>query len=211
MKPLFEFCWMWTFPSIKLSWHSCFIWEKLERLNWFWQFLCEGYLPSIGKDSITHMHGLTWLTCVERSSFCTELISRKFADSHLRFPHGFTSLSVLLLFFYWSHSLSSCMIFDAISSSMWRFSQSTHLIMYLSLETLINVHHKDWVTYSGVTDTPGELYISLLSSVCLSLHLLRTIFQEPCIVWSLFFAYMCKIMISPGFCLIFFNFDYLGH
>ena len=32
--------------------------EKLGWLNWFWQFLCEGYLPLIQKDSITHIHGL---------------------------------------------------------------------------------------------------------------------------------------------------------
>ena len=37
-----------------------------------------------------------------------------------------------------------------------RFSQSTHLLMCLSLETLINVYHKDWLTYSGGTDRPGE-------------------------------------------------------
>ena len=36
-----------------------------------------------------------------------------------------------------------------------RFSQPTHLLMFLSLET--NVYHKDWLTYSGGTDQPGEL------------------------------------------------------
>ena len=35
-----------------------------------------------------------------------------------------------------------------------RFSRSTHLLMCLSLGT---VHHKDWLTYSGGTDRPGEL------------------------------------------------------
>ena len=42
---------------IKLSWHSCSMWDKLGWINWFWQFLCEG-LSSFLKDSITHMHGL---------------------------------------------------------------------------------------------------------------------------------------------------------
>ena len=37
-----------------------------------------------------------------------------------------------------------------------RFSLSTHLLMCLSLETL-NTHHKDYLTYSGGTDRPGEL------------------------------------------------------
>ena len=37
-----------------------------------------------------------------------------------------------------------------------RFFWSTHLLMFLSLETF-NVYHKDWFTYSGGTDGPGEL------------------------------------------------------
>ena len=36
-----------------------------------------------------------------------------------------------------------------------RFTQSTHLLMCLFLET--NIHHKDWLTYSGGTDRSGEL------------------------------------------------------
>ena len=35
----FEFCWMWIFPWIKLSWHSCSMWDKLGWFNWFCQFL----------------------------------------------------------------------------------------------------------------------------------------------------------------------------
>ena len=41
-----------------------------------------------------------------------------------------------------------------------RFSQSTHWLMCLSVETLINVHHKDWLIYSGGTDRSGELCYS---------------------------------------------------
>ena len=36
-----------------------------------------------------------------------------------------------------------------------RFSRSTHLLMFLSLD--FNVDHKDWLTYSSGTDRPGEL------------------------------------------------------
>ena len=36
-----------------------------------------------------------------------------------------------------------------------RFSRSTHLLMPLSLETLMSI--KDWLTYSGGPDRPGEL------------------------------------------------------
>ena len=40
-----------------------------------------------------------------------------------------------------------------------RFSQSTHLLMYLSLETLTSIN-RDWLTYSGGTDRSGELCYS---------------------------------------------------
>ena len=38
-----------------------------------------------------------------------------------------------------------------------RFSQSTHLLMYVFVFGDFNIHHKDWLTYSGGTDRPGEL------------------------------------------------------
>ena len=38
-------------------------------------------------------------------------------------------------------------------------SRSTYLLVYLSLQS----HHKDWLTYYGGTDTPGELFIIFLS------------------------------------------------
>ena len=56
-----------------------------------------------------------------------ELISRKLSGFLLMFSTGFTSLSVLLLF--------------PLSITFFVF----------------NVHHKDWLTYSGGTDRPGEL------------------------------------------------------
>ena len=38
-------------------------------------------------------------------------------------------------------------------------SRSTYLLVYLSLQS----HRKDWLTYYGGTDTPGELFIIFLS------------------------------------------------
>ena len=38
-----------------------------------------------------------------------------------------------------------------------RFSRSTHLLMFLSLETLTSIISKDWLPYSSGTDRPGEL------------------------------------------------------
>ena len=38
---IFEVFTVIFFPSIKLSWYLCSVWDKLWWLNWFLQFLCE--------------------------------------------------------------------------------------------------------------------------------------------------------------------------
>ena len=57
-----------------------------------------------------------------------------------------------------------------------RFSQSTHLLIFLSLET--NVHHKDCLTYSGGTDQPGGLYYNFSISNDLT-HMVKFPTQIP--------------------------------
>ena len=145
---------MWVFPWIKLSWHSCSLWDKLGWLNWFWQFLCEG-LSLIRKDSMTHMHGFgVYALC-----FCTGLISGKLCGLLLMFWTCFTSLSVyfLLLFFLCRSSSSSlCTVFDSVSSNIdkvFSINPSANVFVFGDF----NVHHKDWLTFSGGTDRPGEL------------------------------------------------------
>ena len=64
----FEFCWMWIFPWVKLSWHSYSIWDKLGWLNWF---LCEG-LSSFDPKELSYSYGWSCSLCEERTSFCTE-------------------------------------------------------------------------------------------------------------------------------------------
>ena len=68
---------------------------------------------------------------------------------------GFTSLSVLLLFFYQSRSLSSCAVFDFILSNIdnvLSINPSANVFIFGDF----NVCHKDWLTYSGGTNRPGE-------------------------------------------------------
>ena len=52
------------------------------------------------------------------------------------------------------------------------------------------------------------------TSIChffhLSICLLHTISQEPCVIWSQVLVHICKMMISPGGFLFFLNFDFLG-
>ena len=76
-----------------LEWNSLDIlalceWEKRGWLvNWFWQFLCEGYVPLIWKDSTTHIQGLT-VYVKEGFPFCMELVSRKLCRFLLMFLAG---------------------------------------------------------------------------------------------------------------------------
>ena len=87
--------------------------------------------------------------CEGRTSFCTGLVSRKFCRLLLKFLTGFTSLSVLHLFplsiIFWS----LCTFFYPISSNIDEvllIHLSTNLFVFVCF---INIHHKDWLTYSG--------------------------------------------------------------
>ena len=70
------------------------------------------------------------------------------------FLTGFTLLSVFFL--NQSPSSSLCMVFDSISSKLDEvllINPSANIFIFRDF----NVHHKDWLTYCGGTDRPGEL------------------------------------------------------
>ena len=77
---------LWIFPWIKLSWHSCSVWDKPGWLKWFWQFLFEGLSPLILKYSSTHMHGLT-VYLKEGLAFAWDLSLENSADSFSSINH----------------------------------------------------------------------------------------------------------------------------
>ena len=59
-------------------------------------------------------------------------------------------------FLYRSPSLSLCMVFDSISSNICEvllINPSANVFAFGNF----NIHHKDWLIYSGGTDRPGEL------------------------------------------------------
>ena len=97
MRSLFEFCWMWIFPQVKLSWHSCSMWDKLGWFNWFWQFLCEG-LFSFNPKGFCCSYAWSCSLCERRTSFFMGLVLRKFCGFSLMFSTGFTSFIVFFLF-----------------------------------------------------------------------------------------------------------------
>ena len=117
-------------------------------------FSVRGYLPLIRKDSITHMHGLA-VYVKEGLPFARDLSLENSADSYLCFRLAL--LYSVSYFFFLNRSPSSlCTVFDSISSNI-----DEVLLMNLPANVFVfgdfNVHHKDWLTYSGGTDRSGEL------------------------------------------------------
>ena len=100
-------------------------------------FSVRGYLPLIRKDSSTHMHGLA-VYVKEGLPFACDLSLENSADSYLCFRLALLHSVSYFFFLYQSPSSSLCTVFDSISFIM-RFSQSTHLPMYLPLGTLMSI------------------------------------------------------------------------
>ena len=118
-------------------------------------FPVRGYLPLIQKDSSTHMHGLV-VYMKEGLPFAWDLCLENSTDSYLCFRLAFLHSVSYFFSLYRSLSSSLCMVFDAISSNIdevLSINPSANVFVFGDF----NVHHKDWLTYSGVTDRPGEL------------------------------------------------------
>ena len=97
------------------------------------------------------MHGLA-VYVKEGLPFAQDLSPINSADSN-----GFTSLSVLLPLLHRSPSSALCTVFDSISSNIdevLSINPSADMFVFGDF----NVHHKDWLTYSGGTDQTGQLY-----------------------------------------------------
>ena len=112
-----------------------------------------GYLPLIQKDSSTHMHGLTVYE-KEGLSFAQDLSLENATDFYLCFRLALLHSVSYFFFLYQSHS-SLCTVFDSISSNidevLW-MNPSASVFVFGNF----NLHHKDWLTYSGEADRPGE-------------------------------------------------------
>ena len=95
-------------------------------------FSVRGYLPLIRTDFSTHVHGLA-VYVKEGLPFGQCLSLEKSADS-------FDWLYSASYFFCFCQSSSSlCMVFDSVLSNIDEALWSTHLIMCLSLETLMSI------------------------------------------------------------------------
>ena len=118
-------------------------------------FSMRGCLPLIQKDSGTHMHGLV-VYVKEGLPFARDLSLENSADSYLCFRLTLLHSMSFFFFIYRSPSSSLCTVFDSISSGVdevLSINPSVNVFVFGDF----NVHHKDWLTYSGGTEQPGEL------------------------------------------------------
>ena len=151
MRPLFKFCWLWIFPWIKLSWHSCCVWDKLGWLNWFWQFLCKG-LFSFNPKVFYYSYAGLLVYVKEGLPFAQDFSLENSADSYLCFWLTLLHSVSCFFFLYWSPS-SLYMVFDSNSSNIDEvFLINPSAIVFVFGD--FDVHHKDWLTCSKVAFPP---------------------------------------------------------
>ena len=118
-------------------------------------FSVRGYLPLIQKDCSTHVHGPT-VYVKEGLPFARDLPLENSADSYLCFRLALLHSVSYFFFLYRSPSSSLCTVFDSISSNIdevLSINPSVNVFVFGDF----NVHHKDWLAYSGGTDRPADL------------------------------------------------------
>ena len=101
------------------------------------------------------MHGLA-VYVKEGLPFARDLSLENSADSYFCFRLALLHPVSYFFFLYRSPSSSLCTVFDSISSNIdevLSINPSANLFVLVDF----NVHHKDWLTYSGGTDRPSEL------------------------------------------------------
>ena len=89
--------------------------------------------------------------------FAQDLSLENSTDSFLCFWLALLHSLSHFFFLYWSPSLSSWTVFCSVSSDIdyiLLINPSAYVFVFVD----VNVHHKDWLTYSGGTDTPGVFY-----------------------------------------------------
>ena len=101
------------------------------------------------------MHGLA-VYVKEGLSFALDLSLENSADSYLCFRLALLHSVSYFFFLNQSPSSSLYMVFDSVSSNtdeVLSINPSANVLVFGDF----NIHHKDWLTYSGGTDRPGEL------------------------------------------------------
>ena len=105
-----------------------------------------GYLPLVGKDSITHIHGLA-VYMKEGLPFPWDLSLENSADVYLCFQLVLLHSVSYFFFLYRSPSSSLCTVFDSISSNIDDVLSNNPSAVFVFAD--FNVHHNDLLTYYG--------------------------------------------------------------
>ena len=100
------------------------------------------------------MHGFA-VYVKEDLPFAWDLSLENSTDSYLCFRLALLH-SVSYFFFLYQSSSSLWMVFDSISSKIDEVLSINPFANVLVFKDF-NVHHKDWLTYSGETDRPSEI------------------------------------------------------
>ena len=101
------------------------------------------------------MHGLA-VSVKEGLPFAQDFSLENSSDSYLCFRLALLYSVSYFFFLYRSPSSALCMVFDSISSNIdevLSINPSANVFVFGDF----NVHHKDWLTYSGGTDQLGKL------------------------------------------------------
>ena len=118
-------------------------------------FSVRGYLPLIRKDSGTHLHVLA-VYVKEGLPFARDVSLENSADSYLCLRLALLPSVSYFFFLYRSPYSSLCTVSDSISPNIdevLSINPSADVFVFGDF----NVHHKDWITYSGGTNRSGEL------------------------------------------------------
>ena len=111
------------------------------------------------------MHALA-VYVKEGLPFARDLALENSADSYLCFRLALLHSASYFFFLYRSPFSSLCTVFVSISSNIdevLSINPSANVFVFGDF----NDHHKDWLTYSGGTDRPGELCYNFLSQMTL--------------------------------------------
>ena len=144
---------MWIFSGINSPDILALCETNLHHSNDSGNFLVRGYLPLIWNDSITHVNFLA-VYAKEGLPFERDLSVENSEDSYLCFWLALLHAVSYFICLYRSPSTPLCTVFYSISSNIDEvllINPSANVFVFADF----NVHHKDWLTFSGGADRSG--------------------------------------------------------
>ena len=118
------------------------------------------------------------------TSFWTALSSRKLCRFLFMFSTGSILFSTLLLFLYQSRSSTLWTVFDAISSNTDKVLSINPSAVFAFCD--FNIHHKDWLTYSGGSDRLTIIFLSQMTLLRWFTFLLESLVFWPYMFYNSF-------------------------